>query len=245
MRVPTAIERVVDVGRIRRHLPAFMAEPDAVLEQVAKELNLTREDILSERRFDKFVFARAVVAILLRDGGLSWPEIGAVLERDHSTIMYLVERYRYKIERDAELAAWVDALRPESIRIRPPAPEPGYYHDFDTWYAAYPRKRERSVAQRAYVAQRRKGATADQLAQARDNYVRSLHGVATEYVKYAATFLKCWVDYQEEITGPQPAPERTAPPDPRQPHEWARCTECGFHEIDCVCGVTLHGRSAT
>lgn len=49
--------------------------------------------ILSKRRNVKLVEARAIIAIALRKLGYSYPKIGNVMNRHHTSIMNLVEKF--------------------------------------------------------------------------------------------------------------------------------------------------------
>ena len=71
-------------------IPAY---PDAALvERVvdagAEATNIRAEDFMSYRRKGHLVRARRIVYIALRSLGFSFPEIGAFVNRDHSTVMH-------------------------------------------------------------------------------------------------------------------------------------------------------------
>lgn len=53
--------------------------------------NSTIAQVFTLARTKSVVNARRAVAKLLRSKGLSYPEIGAILDRDHTTIMSLVK----------------------------------------------------------------------------------------------------------------------------------------------------------
>jgi chromosomal replication initiation ATPase DnaA len=60
-----------------------------VLKLVAKEYGYTVDDLRGPARHRSLTFARAIAAFLLCDQvGLSQPEVGRILHRDHSTINY-------------------------------------------------------------------------------------------------------------------------------------------------------------
>ncbi len=75
---------------------------------------------------------------------------------------------------------------------------------FAAWYAAYPRKRERADALRAYRAAIRAGRTAEQLGQARDAYVAELRASGTEaaFIVYPAGFLRRKLDDYLHVEAP-------------------------------------------
>lgn len=75
--------------------------------------------------------------------------------------------------------------------------------DFAEWYDGYPRKRERGIAQKAYVARRRSGVSHEDLIAARDHYAASVIGVDATLVKYPASFLNGKDGpWSEWVTGP-------------------------------------------
>lgn len=63
--------------------------------------------------------------------------------------------------------------------------------DFETWWKAYPVKKDKARARRCYHARRTDGATAGALTRARDGYIASRIDDADfpKWVKHAATFL--------------------------------------------------------
>lgn len=64
-----------------------------VMEEVADSFGITTDDILSRSRIARRVNARAVAAfILTRHLGLSTTEAGALMQRDHGTIIHYVRK---------------------------------------------------------------------------------------------------------------------------------------------------------
>lgn len=77
-----------------------------MLDSVCKHFNVTREQLVGKDRHASLALARHVAAWLLRQHGYSFPEIGAMLARDHSSIMHgvrKVERLRSENARVAEV----------------------------------------------------------------------------------------------------------------------------------------------
>lgn len=70
----------------------------------------TEEDLLGRSRLSSHAFARQLLALLLRDVlGASYPEIGLVLRRDHTTAMHAVRKMRERAAQPGgETAALVD-----------------------------------------------------------------------------------------------------------------------------------------
>lgn len=71
--------------------------PREVIDDVAQLFLMTADDILGDNRFTRYVDARATVAKILHNRGLSYPHVGRIMGRDHSTIINLITRLdRYK-----------------------------------------------------------------------------------------------------------------------------------------------------
>jgi chromosomal replication initiator protein len=79
--------------------------PLRVVEMVANEFALTVDQLLGRDRSRKVALPRQVAMYLLRkESDASLPQIGAVLGgRDHTTVMYAIDKISDNIERDANL----------------------------------------------------------------------------------------------------------------------------------------------
>lgn len=64
----------------------------AVLEQAAWRNHVSVDDVLSKSRLREVVKARQEAAWELRQLNLSYPQIGAILGRDHSTVLLAVRK---------------------------------------------------------------------------------------------------------------------------------------------------------
>ena len=65
-----------------------------LIRTVEQMLALPEGSITGPRRLDHYVRARGLVATMLRERGLSYPQIGGKLGgRDHSTVIFAVRRY--------------------------------------------------------------------------------------------------------------------------------------------------------
>lgn len=93
------------------NLPAY---PDAALGErvvaaVAEATNIRAEDFLSYRRKEHLVRARRILCTALRSLDFSTPEIGAVVDRDHSSVLHSL---RTADDDEIEIATRVvDAVR--------------------------------------------------------------------------------------------------------------------------------------
>jgi hypothetical protein len=60
------------------------------LHEIAKKRGLKMDDVLGKGRSEPEVACRAVMAHYLRSRGLSFPRIGQMLNRDHTSILHLI-----------------------------------------------------------------------------------------------------------------------------------------------------------
>ncbi len=88
-------------------------DPGRVVDLVAKKFNLTVEKLLGRNRSRDVALPRQIAMYLLREEvNLSLPQIGETLGgRDHTTVMYAIEKITDQIERD-------DRLRRDIVQIR-------------------------------------------------------------------------------------------------------------------------------
>ena len=61
-----------------------------LIDAVCAEFKITAMTLLSRQRAQKLFAPRAVLATILREQGLSYPAIGRILNREHATVMNLV-----------------------------------------------------------------------------------------------------------------------------------------------------------
>jgi len=65
---------------------------DDVLRVLVK-YEMEYEDLLGKVKIQRYVDARAELSRILRRRGLSYPQIGKVINRDHTSIIHLVRKY--------------------------------------------------------------------------------------------------------------------------------------------------------
>lgn len=86
-----ALTLVAELDKMRDSLTtavrARAGKPDHVLAVVATVTGLDPQVVVGPSRMHLVVKARAVVCLVLRDAGLSYPEIGRCIGRDHTTAM--------------------------------------------------------------------------------------------------------------------------------------------------------------
>lgn len=58
-----------------------------LVDHIAEAHHVTRGDVLGRGRTKRVAAARHAVMRAMRDMGMSYPEIGGLLDRDHSTVM--------------------------------------------------------------------------------------------------------------------------------------------------------------
>lgn len=76
----------------------------------AEMFHVHPRDLVSHYRFNFLMLPRFALYKALRLRGWSYPQIGRLLDRDHSTIIYGIQRADYYMERDPGYAAKVKAL---------------------------------------------------------------------------------------------------------------------------------------
>ena len=100
-----------------------MSEIKARLLNKASELfDVHKRDLNSRVRYGFIMPARFAMYKALRERNWSYPRIGRLFDKDHSTIIHGVKRAEYLMERDASYAAKVDDLI--NLRLTPAALEP-------------------------------------------------------------------------------------------------------------------------
>lgn len=65
-----------------------------ILLPVLREYNIPFEELSSNRRFQKYQIPRFRMYAMLRDAGYSLNEIGGIFNRDHTTILHGIRRWR-------------------------------------------------------------------------------------------------------------------------------------------------------
>lgn len=119
------------------------------------------------------------------------------------------------LQQDTSVA--IDTSAPAArIESEPPGKkslEPRYSPDFEAWWSAYPRKREKVDAYAAYQKTVKAGAAPAELLTAATNYATAAdeQGAEDQYIKLPATFLgpaRPWLDFRAGV--PRPVP-RTSP----------------------------------
>jgi chromosomal replication initiator protein len=91
--------------------------PDAILDAVAQEFNITISELKGPRRTRRISVPRQMAMYLLRDlSQLSFPQIGEFLGgRDHTTVMHGTSKVEKNLQADAEVREKMERVR---VRLR-------------------------------------------------------------------------------------------------------------------------------
>ncbi|NOZ28483.1 MAG: chromosomal replication initiator protein DnaA [Chloroflexi bacterium] len=96
--------------------PQANLPPEQIISLVARFFGLTAEQLTGRGRSKEVSLARQVLMYLLRtDFDFSYPQIGNLLNRDHTTIIHGVEKMKEMIETDDALHRRVMALREQLL----------------------------------------------------------------------------------------------------------------------------------
>ncbi len=94
--------------------PQASLPPEKVISLVAHHFSIDEKRLVGRGRSKEIALARQIVMYVLRnDCGLSLPQIGDLLHRDHTTVMYGVEKVEKLIETDENVRRHMMALREE------------------------------------------------------------------------------------------------------------------------------------
>jgi chromosomal replication initiation ATPase DnaA len=90
---------------------------EAMVQKASELFKVHPRDLISTYRFNFIVRARFAMYLALRQRGWSYPKIGRLLKRDHSSVVHGVKRAQYMVEKDPDFAAKVQELTMINIRI--------------------------------------------------------------------------------------------------------------------------------
>ncbi len=87
-------------------------EMQDILEAVSNHFSVALESLKSQGRAKEVVLPRQIAMYLIRDlTSHSLPEIGAFFARDHSTILYAIQKVTEQMEQDVDLATHIRNIR--------------------------------------------------------------------------------------------------------------------------------------
>lgn len=82
-----------------------------VIREVAEIFKIQPSDIVGRDRSQIYVDARCAVTLIMRERGLSYPQIGRFMDRDHSSIVNLTKKAARRIERNPLILVALERLR--------------------------------------------------------------------------------------------------------------------------------------
>lgn len=85
--------------------PAVRLDVDAFIEQTCSHHGITREELTGSSQSHTYVSVRRKIAEELTRRGWSTPRIGKLLNRDHSSIVYMLGRSKRNLKRRANISA--------------------------------------------------------------------------------------------------------------------------------------------
>ena len=92
--------------------PGLKPTAELILDETASFYNITSERILGTAKTKDVVIPRQVAMYLIREmTSLSLPEIGRFMGRNHTTVLYSIEKTQEQIEKDEDFAATVKDLK--------------------------------------------------------------------------------------------------------------------------------------
>lgn len=87
---------------------------------LASEMTVIAPSVIMGRsRLPRIVRVRQACMTVAREAGHSYPMIGHRMDRDHSTVVYGVEKAGINAERDKSYAAFLDRLRKAAAQAKP------------------------------------------------------------------------------------------------------------------------------
>jgi chromosomal replication initiator protein len=105
LKIDTAI-----IGLTKKTGPRPRLATDTI-SAVAEYFDLSRADLTGTNRGAIYVDARAVVAVVMRERGLSFPQIGKFLNRHHTSIINLIAKFGKRAVANPRMLEALEALR--------------------------------------------------------------------------------------------------------------------------------------
>lgn len=114
-----AIREALESVKIQKTLQVILETPPSdrprlgteVIRRVAEMFKVTPQDIVGKARHRILIDARCAVALILRERGLSYPQIGRFMDRDHSTVIHNVRLAHERSVRNPLILKALELLR--------------------------------------------------------------------------------------------------------------------------------------
>lgn len=85
--------------------------PEYIIECCAKFYKVKKEDIYSEKRNSDIVFARQASIYIIKElTNLSFPKIGAIFGKDHTTAIYAIKKMKQTMDKDISIKINIESL---------------------------------------------------------------------------------------------------------------------------------------
>ncbi len=76
---------------------------DEVISEVSRTFGVSKEDIFSKRKTQEIVYARQVSMYIIREiSQMKYKEIGRLFGKDHSTVLYTIDKVKKKLEQNEQ-----------------------------------------------------------------------------------------------------------------------------------------------
>ncbi len=76
---------------------------DEVIAEVSRTFGVSKEDIFSKRKTQEIVYARQVSMYIIREiSQMKYKEIGRLFGKDHSTVLYTIDKVKKKLEQNEQ-----------------------------------------------------------------------------------------------------------------------------------------------
>lgn len=76
---------------------------DEVISEVSRTFGVSKEDIFSKRKTQEVVYARQVSMYIIREiSQMKYKEIGRLFGKDHSTVLYTIDKVKKKLEQNEQ-----------------------------------------------------------------------------------------------------------------------------------------------
>lgn len=88
------------------------ANIDKIINKACMLWGVSKEDVLGKKRNVPFPFARAMIAKTIRDTyGLSYPKIGKIMGKNHSSVIYYYKLYDTEYKYNQEFRNFANAMK--------------------------------------------------------------------------------------------------------------------------------------
>ena len=93
-------------------LGVAVKEPQDIIDVACQVLKVKREDVLSKSRNREIVECRHIAMSIIRmNSGMALIKIGAMFNRDHSTVLYGIDTFNELYEFDKDFKSKVDMIK--------------------------------------------------------------------------------------------------------------------------------------